>query len=293
MHLFRLYPSFNSMNLKLLIGFLAASSLSAAFLVQPDDVKAAACPDLSITTLTSVDDVGDATSFNSVTGGDCSGTPDEYGVTIYKMGLCTSDPTSSVGAKPDYSSCSITYEDGDGTDADFSAGTSIGLSDSLTTRPADGTYGYAFMLLNNTFRIKAEYGPIAGVTYYSTSTSVGGSGSANTTGPATRNDVTANSFGENCDAQDTVPADAGPMTGNLLNTSQERIADDSSVSTCSGVSYILAVVNLDSPVTITESVISLDATFTVTDNGTTIYGDGSGGLVFDAGPFNVTMGVVE
>ena len=81
------------------------------------------------------------------------------------------------------------------------------------------------------------------------------------------------------------------MTGTLL--SQQRISDDGSVSTCSGVSYILAVVNLDSPVTITESVRSLDATFTVTDNGTTIYGDGSGGLVFDAGPFNVTMGVVE
>ena len=293
MHLFRLHPSSNPMNLKLLFGFLAASSLSAAFLVYPNDVKAAACPDLSITTLTSVDDDDDATSFNAVTGGDCSGTPDEYGVTIYKMGLCASDPVSSVGAEPDYSSCSITYDDSDGTDADFSASTSVGLDESLSTRPADGTYNYAFMLLNNTFRIKAEYGPIGGLTYYSTSTSVGGSGTANTTGPATINDVTANSFGENCDAQDTVSADAGPMTGTLLNTSQQRISDDGSVSTCSGVSYILAVVNLDSPVTITESVRSLDATFTVTDNGTTIYGDGSGGLVFDAGPFNVTMGVVE
>ena len=293
MHLFRLHPSSNPMNLKLLFGFLAASSLSAAFLVYPNDVKAAACPDLSITTLTSVDDDDDATSFNAVTGGDCSGTPDEYGVTIYKMGLCASDPVSSVGAEPDYSSCSITYDDSDGTDADFSASTSVGLDESLSTRPADGTYNYAFMLLNNTFRIKAEYGPIGGLTYYSTSTSVGGSGTANTTGPATINDVTANSFGENCDAQDTVDADAGQMTGTLLNSSQERISDDSSISTCAGVSYILAVVDLDSPVTITDSVKSLDATFTVTNNGTTIYGDGSGGLVFDAGPFNVTMDVVE
>ena len=65
MHLFKLHPSSDSMSLKLLFGFLAASSLSAAFLVYPNDVKAAACPDPS--TLTSVDTGGDATSFNRLT----------------------------------------------------------------------------------------------------------------------------------------------------------------------------------------------------------------------------------
>ena len=279
------------MKLRLLFGFFAASSLSAASLVFPHDVKAAACPDPS--TLTSVDTSGDSTSFEEVTGGDCSGTPSGYGVTVYKMGVCASDPTPSVGAEPDYSSCSITYDDSAGTDADFSANTSIGLSEALSSKPDNGTYEYALILLNKTFRIKAEYGPVAGITYYSTPDSTGWPASANTSGPATFGEVSAHSFGENCDAQDSVPADAGTMTGTLLNSSQERISDDNSISRCAGVTYIFAVIDLDSPVTITDSAQSLDATFTVTDNGTTITIDNSSGLIFDVGPFNVSMEVVQ
>ncbi len=59
------------------------------------------CPDTSSTTITSIADGGDATSFYALTsGGFCRGTPETYGVTVYKMGFCTKNPgnptTSSV-----------------------------------------------------------------------------------------------------------------------------------------------------------------------------------------------------
>ena len=73
------------------------------------------CPDPSTTTITSIADRGDATSFYALTGGGfCKGTPDEYGVTVYKMGFCTQNPGNPTGsdvlagASPDYSSCSWT-----------------------------------------------------------------------------------------------------------------------------------------------------------------------------------------
>ena len=63
-------------------------------------MSAADCPDPSTTTLTSLATGGDAKSFYQVTedneageGGFCERTPDSYGVTVYKMGFCTTDPS--------------------------------------------------------------------------------------------------------------------------------------------------------------------------------------------------------
>ena len=111
-----------SMRTILLPAIFAASAIGLACIGRSQPAYAAACPDPS--TLTSINDNGDATSFDAITGGSCSGTPDSYGVTIYKMGFCKTDPRPSQGASPDYSSCSITFENSSGTAANFAAGTS-------------------------------------------------------------------------------------------------------------------------------------------------------------------------
>lgn len=286
------------MKLKHFLSAITASSLGMSYFSIPHATFAqtiVACPDPS--TLTSVANPGDPTSFESVTGGDCSGTPSEYGVTIYKMGFCVSDPSPTSGAA-NYSSCSTTFEDSSGSRADFSAGTSFGaLSANLTTRPEDGTYGYAFILIGNTFNIRAQYGPIAGNTYYSTSTSTGWPAAGNTVGPATTNPVQANSFGQKCDSQDSLGISSGRLTGTLLNASQARIPDSAAVATCAGATYILGVVALNSSITVDESVTGLNALFTVTNNGTTLSIDnqpgGVAGLIFDSGPFNVVLEVIR
>ena len=280
-----------AMRPNLLPAIFAASAIGLACIGRPQPTYAAACPDPS--TLTSVNDNGDATSFDAVTGGDCSGTPDGYGVTIYKMGLCTTDPRPSEGASPDYSSCSITFDSSSGTAANFAANTSVELNENLATRPNNGSYNYLLILLGHTFNIKAQYGPIGGVTYYSTSTSTGWPATANTTGPATSNPVEAKSFGQNCDSEDSLTIGAGTLTGSLLNSSGTRIAENSSIPSCTDVKYILGVVSLNSPIIMNDDVMSLKATFQVTNNGTTITQDNSNGLIFDVGPFNVSMTVIS
>ena len=283
------------MKLKRLLGLIAASSLGVGLLTPPTPANAqsTACPDPS--TLTSVATPLDATSFESVTGGTCSGTPSVYGVTVYKMGLCTSNPSPSSGAV-DYSSCSISYEDSAGTTVNFAAGSKLELDENLSTELADGTYSYALILISKTFNIKAEYGPIAGNTYYSTSTSTGWPAQGNTVGPATENPVTAQSFGQNCDSEDSLSISSGTLTGTLLNSSGERIPDSTAVASCSGVEYILGVVSLNSPVTI-DGKTTLEAIFTVTNSGTTLNIDnapgGVPGIIFDAGPFNVSFNVIS
>jgi len=284
------------MKLKRFLGLIAASTLGVGSLTPPAPVNAqamAACPTAS--------SQADFATWLTNTGGSCAGTPDEYGVTVYKMGLCINDPTPAAGSAADYSSCSLTFEDTSGSAASFAAGGSVALPESLATRPDDGIYNYALILISTTFEIQATYGPLGdGTTYYSTSTSVGSSGTPNTTGPATTNPAPTTSFnpGQSCDSQDTVSGSSGPMTGTLLNISEERIPDDTTVSNCTGAEYILGVVSLTSPVTIDETVTALDATFTVTNNGTTIVSDNPGGggptgIIFESGPFDVVLSVVR
>ncbi len=119
-------------NLIFILTFLGTISFSQnkAYAEESPD-----CPDPSTTTITSIADRGDATSFYALTGGGfCKGTPDEYGVTVYKMGFCTKNPANPtlgsvlVGSAPDYSTCSWTYENSTGEAASFSAGGSLDLS---------------------------------------------------------------------------------------------------------------------------------------------------------------------
>ena len=52
--------------------------------------------------------------------GSCYGTPETYGVTVYRMALCTSDPApTSAGTSPDVSSCSFTFQKTDGEPKSF------------------------------------------------------------------------------------------------------------------------------------------------------------------------------
>ena len=87
--------------------------------------------------------------------GDCAFAPDEYTVTIYEMGLCTSAPivpTTSSAYKLDTCSTVISSADGDGQTINLAAGSELTLTD--VTRPTNGTYTHAYMVLGNEFGIK-------------------------------------------------------------------------------------------------------------------------------------------
>jgi len=281
-----------------------------------EKVSAAACPDPSTTTLTSIADGGDATSFYQVTedneageGGFCEGTPSSYGVTVYKMGFCTSDPGNPTGSSvltgsaPNYSSCTWTYENASGEAASFGAGATFNLSDTYASKPAVGSYDYAVILIEKNFQIKAKYGPIGPVggtrtTYYTTSTFKSSATSTDDTAPSTwaASEAPLNSFdpGTSCSANTSATVSGGTIYAYLLDSSDVIIADDSSVTTCSGVEKLLGVMNMSSTVNITSATTGLKATFVVTNNGASVIMDQTNNEIeFDSGPFSVSFEVIE
>ena len=298
---------FNLKSKKLLTTALFITS-GLTILSHSNPVKAA-CPDPS--SVTSPNGRGDATSFIALSGGSCYGTPEEYGVTIYKMGLCSSNPApSSAGSAPDTSSCSFNFEkdDGVGEDASFASGGEVDLSAEYSSRPDVGEYEFAYIEIKNSFDIKAKYGPLgdaANTTYFtngtlgeagtvtgSSTTPTASDGYATTTAPL--NTFYGDSGEDICSATATESVTGGTIRAYLLDSSGTLIADDSSATSCSGVTKLLGIMQLDTKVNITASTTSVKTTFKVTNNGTTIlYGDSADNILFDSGPFSVTFETSE
>ena len=292
---------FNLKSKKLLTtAFFITSGLT--ILSHSNQVKASACP--------SADTITSPSAFGSSVGS-CYGTPEEYGVTIYKMGLCTENPKpASVGSAPDTSSCSFNFEkdDGVGEAASFAAGGEVDLSEAYSSRPDVGEYEFAYIEIKNSFDVKAKYGPLgdaANTTYFTNGTfgeagTVTGSSTTPTAsdGYATTTAPLNTFFGDGgtaiCAGTAEESVTGGTIRAYLLDSSDKLIADDSSVTECSGVKKLLGVMQLDTKVNITASTTSVKTTFKVTDNGTTvIYDDGTDGLQFDSGPFSVSFETSE
>ena len=84
--------------------------------------------------------------------GDCAFAPDEYTVTIYEMGLCTSDPTApTTSSAYETDTCSTVINSPSGQTINLAAGSELTLTD--VTRPTNGTYTHAYMVLGNSFGI--------------------------------------------------------------------------------------------------------------------------------------------
>ena len=242
---------------------------------------------------------GSSSTYN----GFCRGTPSVYGITVYKMGFCTANPLSGgAGVKADFTTCTMTFSNTTGEPASFAAGSSLTLPASDTSFPSLGSYRYAIIEIAPSFDIADSFGPFGdGSTYYSTAgTTSTGSVASTTSGSAATFTHNMNSFddGTSCVASDTVSISGASLTGALLNSSSELIANNSAVTECSGVDKLLGVAFLDSAVTISPSTTGLTATFTVTDNGSSVFCDGSGpsgcnNIVFSSGPFNVSFTVTE
>ena len=104
--------------------------------------------------------------------GSCQTTPEKFELTMFEMGLCTSDPISGAdGSKVwDKSTCVTTMIDSSGVTVDLAPGSSSSKTASLPsaeTRPPSGRYTHAFILLSNVFGLKGSY-TLDGTRYYST-----------------------------------------------------------------------------------------------------------------------------
>ena len=294
-------------NKTLFNSLLFTFSLLGSFFVLDKPVKANSpvCPDPEEVTISSVynlSDGNDPNSFYGLTGGFCRSTPEQYGVTVFKMGFCTKNPGNPTGSsilegsKPDYSSCTWAYENSSGETADFSAGGSVDLSEAYSSTPAAGTYPHAVMLISHEFRIKGKFGPVAGKTFYTTDTFMDSADDISswdiTTAPLT-------SFSGPTECSATTEGEVvvgGTISAYLLDSTGTILVSDSSNTgvPCSGMVKLLGVMNMSSDLTISDATNGLKMTFVVTDNGMSVVTNGAEGqppteLIMDSGPFSVTF----
>ena len=92
--------------------------------------------------------------------GSCQTTPEKFELTMYEIGLCTSDPISgSDGSKVwDKSSCVTTMIDSSGVTVDLAPGSASSKMASLPSsevRPPAGSYTNAYILLSNVFGLSS------------------------------------------------------------------------------------------------------------------------------------------
>ena len=100
--------------------------------------------------------------------GQCLHTPDQYILTIYEMGLCTSNPVAASNFNK--SSCVETMVSTAGREVDLAPGSASSKTAALPaapSRPANNSYTHAYILLGNNFKMKGSYELSDGTTYFS------------------------------------------------------------------------------------------------------------------------------
>ena len=208
----------------------------------------------------------------------CRFTPQSYIATVYEMGLFTSNPMA--GASLDRSTCTTVFTATDQTNGslhDFALGNAELAGTS--TRPANGTYTFPYIILKNDFTIKGEFAHEGGSTYYIKNDGGGGAcGSANTTSPAQECTTSLTQFNQagNCDGEYLGAIfQGGTLNGYLMRSSdldkRDGLADDNGSGACSGVDRLVGVMELNAPVVVTPSTISVKFTFNVTGYGAQLF----------------------
>ena len=222
--------------------------------------------------------------------GACRGTPDRYEITVYEMGLCTSDPLSA--GNYDSTTCTATFTSAGGTNANLAGGASISLGSSSSgggTRPADGSYGWAYIIIGNTFGLRGEYELTAGSGFAGVYGS-DSSGNAVLGGTPTNFTETLTNFDPSGACTPTAWENVG---GGRLDAA----ITDSSLTTatsCTGVTRIVGSFAPSTPIVIDPATTGIQVTFSVTNNGMSLI-DGPGGVLasFGSGPFSPSFTILN
>ena len=278
----------NSISLKTLIKYTKNLSIGLSITLSSlfsNYLKAEETPDLCSDVLGTFDSstssysksaaeiASDGTTF-------CAGTPDRFELSIYEMGLCTSNPITGTPKAFSKTNCVVSMVTAGGVTADL-AGTTVDLP-SAASRPANNTYTYAYIVIKNTFGLKGslKINDGSGGVHQYCSTSDGSSTSAAASCTPVNHTETLTSFA------DTFSPDFGPAempSGGEVSA----ILTDSSLlrATEGGVERLIGVfaTNAGTPVVINDSVSGLEVELQVTDGGYGIEFDSETGHVIDFG----------
>jgi len=241
----------------------------------------------------------------------CEDEPTSYGVTIFKLLLCTANPTAPIiTAVADLSDCTTVFENPTGSAVDLSPGASINLTGTQAL-PGLGVYTHGVVQMNNTFEIIAKK-------QFATAYNGLGAGGANNgngvfcatitaadsaeTGVAAtdrsvcgNNTITAGTLTESLtsfdsgigaafDANATVNNVGGTgaaITAFLIDTNEFLATNDVDVDN------LLGVVAFANPTNITAATTNIDISFFVTE-GMSVSNDG-GQMFLGSGPFGAIV----
>ena len=201
--------------------------------------------------------------------GYCTLTPEKYEVKIYEMGLCPTNPLSGTTFSKD--DCVTTLLNSSPIAANMANGSSIILkcqNQRDCPKPKPGEYGYAYIVIEDDFKLKFSY-KLNNTTYYSNgknSSAANPVKNAKTSPPAVDFIETLNDFGdseEGFSATATALVDNGTGSITALLTDSNLKAATSSAS----VTRLVGVYLPKSKVKITDDTIGLEVQFVVTDQG--------------------------
>lgn len=239
----------------------------------------------------------------------CYVQPDEYYLTIYKLGLCTAQPTAPAsGVAADLSSCTTVFENTSGSRVKVIKGTSSALTGTMT-RPSNGTYTYGYVIAEPQFEIKTAQTfstTRTAMSDFSTGTSCWSTlgtayvYSSSTTYPAkcgnsvSGNDVTTqkmNSFSSSsASSSATFTTTAGTVSAYLVK-SDLSLGTGTNTPAMGDITRLLGIAPM--PVTVAATTAGMNSSFNVSQGSTlTMYTGGAitGGIVyFGGGPFAVLM----
>ena len=266
------------------LAFSAAVLSSSALIVSSRNASAQAmpaCPATNTVTNAQFDTIGGGD------GGTCKGTPDVYGLTFFEMGLCQGNPMASGTFDP--SICTSTFTSTGGEYHDIAGATVVLGSDSGTARPANGTYDSPYVIISNVFTLKGSYGTTDGGTWFSDGTpQTGNTANLKNTGPAVEFQEPLTNFGGGggggCDSQGTDSQSNGTLNAWVTDSALNE------ATACTGVTRIVGVMTLNSPIVIDDSVTGLQVDFTVENNGMTFIGHPGGGGIATGRPFQAGSG---
>ena len=294
-------------------------SFTTAALLSPFIIALSAQPSLAVD-----DECRDVPLPATVTGagqineGDgCYKTPESYIVKAYKLGLCPvgSNPLSSTTFDP--SACSVIWENASGEEANLvsSSGTaeSFTLDATNATKPPNGDYGFAFVVIDPTIKLKASL-VLDGETWVTTtdyeSTDVNpltntqyswGTNSGTAVVAEVRTGYLETLEGDAC-YTDRIVVDGKAIHAAFLDSDEQTVVNLQRLSANDGgttnssceAGFIVGVQELNTPITITDETESADISFLTTHNGAWVESyeiDGAPRVQFDVGPFSLEMTV--
>lgn len=256
---------------------------------------------------------------------DCQVAPDVYQIVLYEVGFCSSQPTApstSSGFDSSSGDCTALFSNSNGESLDLAVGVSLNVSENINI--PNGTYTHGYVIMKNTFGIKATKtfadsnlirttngsssgnicwsaaDPIYGSSYYATDHDSSVFAAAYSFVECGATAGTAEIITDTLDAFEvnsgvgTYTASAS-VTGGTIYAYLTRSTDDFKlVNAINTADRIVAIMDWTSAVSINEQTSSIDIQFNVS-GGTSlqIWSPASGYTIdlggFSSGPFSATI----